>query len=75
LICEAGLELMDPEPESEVLTYRAYRERQTLRAWERRRSAYEDSGSVVHFAGGARGALNWLRDKMERLSGEIARSV
>ena len=34
---------MNEEAESEILTYRAYRERQTLLAWQRRRLEYEQS--------------------------------
>jgi len=34
---------MNEDAESEILTYRAYRERQTLLAWRRRQLAYEQS--------------------------------
>jgi hypothetical protein len=34
---------MNEDAEAEILTYRAYRERQTLLAWQRRRLAYEQA--------------------------------
>jgi len=64
------------EPESEVLTYRAFRERQTQLDWERRRRAYEDVGSLEGAAEGpARSGLWWIRSAGEWVSDQFWRAV
>jgi hypothetical protein len=64
------------EPELEVLTYRAFRDRQTQLDWERRRRAYEHAGSLD----GAREGLNrpglwWIRSAGEWVSDQFRRAV
>lgn len=62
------------EPELEILTYRAFRDRQTQLDWERRRRAYEHAG----LAGGKarpRSGLWWIRSAGEWVSEQFWRTV
>jgi hypothetical protein len=64
------------EPELEVLTYRAFRERQTQLDWERRRRMYEDLGSWKGVTEGHdRSTLGWIRSAREWVSDQLWRTV
>lgn len=64
------------EPELEILTYRAFRDRQTRLEWEKRRQAYEHVG---RFPGDAeaphRAGLWWIRSAGEWVSDQFWRTV
>jgi hypothetical protein len=64
------------EPELEVLTYRAFRDRQIQLEWERRRLAYEHFGSL-HAAASrrTRSGLWWVRSAGEWVSDQLWRTV
>jgi hypothetical protein len=64
------------EPELEILTYRAFRDRQTQLDWQKRRRAYEQVG---YLAGDAearhRDGLWWIRSAGEWVSDQFRRTV
>jgi hypothetical protein len=62
------------EHEVEVLTYRAFRERQTRREWEKRRRAKEQVGLLETAENRGRPALLWIRNAGEWVSDQIART-
>ena len=63
-------------PAIEVLTYRSYRARETLREWERRRSAYEQAGRVVFpTAPLAERGIVCLRTALTFVTREISRTI
>jgi hypothetical protein len=62
------------ESEFEIMTYRAYRDRQTQLSWERRRRAYEHLGHFAQAAdAGQRSALWWIRSAGEWVSDQFWR--
>lgn len=64
------------EPELEILTYRAFRDRQTQLDWDRRRRLYEHIGSLEPVAQGhARPGLWWIRSAGEWVSEQIWRAI
>jgi len=64
------------EPELEVLTYRAFRDRQTQLDWEKRRRAYEDVGSWTGVTDGhSRSTLEWIRSAREWVSDQFWRTI
>lgn len=63
------------ELEPEVLSYRAFQDRELLLAWKQRRRSYELTG-MVEAAEDSRvaPALGWIRDMVGRLSEGVARN-
>jgi hypothetical protein len=70
-----NMELMDDEIAPEPLTYRAFRAREALLAWEERRRAHEACRSVGHAQTERRMSLKRVRMAFARLSHEVLRSV
>jgi hypothetical protein len=62
------------EQEAEILTYRAFRERQTRLEWETRRRAEERIASFEAVETRGRPALLWIRNAGEWVSDQIART-
>jgi hypothetical protein len=63
------------EPELEIMTYRAYCDRQTQLSWERRRRAYEQVGYFEADAdAGQRSGLWWIRSAGEWVSDQLWRA-
>jgi hypothetical protein len=61
--------------EPEVLSYREFRNRDVLRAWEQRWMRYERTLSIDTQEECVASGFGWIRSVVERLSGELSRNA